>query len=71
MTNDELNKLITHKYGKCFWYDFFDTMDELNKELTYLKYVIINQWNEFGVTLVEIGDNNGWSCIVVVRNAYD
>lgn len=71
MTNAELGKEITAKYGRIFHYTFF-----ANKQ-AFLKYAeqyedlfIASEWKEFGVTLVELGDNNMWNEIVVILDDY-
>ncbi len=65
MNNDDLTNLIKNKYPRFFG-EYYENMDEFLSDIKP-PYKIAEQWEEFGITLALLFDNNMWECIVGIK----
>jgi hypothetical protein len=70
--NEELKSLLNQKYGMrtptISWFDYSTVYASLEELVEAIKSYacIADVWEDLGVTLVEIADNNMWSGGLVV-----
>lgn len=62
----KLKESIVAKYGNCYWDELYASVDEMRADLKAPCF-IVSEWEEFGVLLAEVADNNMWSCIVAAE----
>lgn len=72
MTDEEIEQALNKKFGprKCFWGEFYDTLSALKADLVKSNIDISAVWidRDLDISLATLCDNNGWSCIVVIRD---